>query len=172
MWVITFFRAWMPFGHKLTTYNGLDRTRKFRRSPLCKSSRTIITLQGMRFELRWHISQIYVLTGFPRVTTPWRLTTLRCWNWPLMAASCRNLTSSFSPIPSFSVLMATGITPTGDCHRPLSTLPNWPDPKCSVILHVQRKCKDLCISVCTKHFNSHCICCLSISLYLFLASCS
>ena len=70
-----------------------------------------------------------VLTGFPIVTTPCSLTMLGWWNWPMMAASCRNLTFSFSEASTLSVFMATSTSPPGECHIPLSTLPKCPEPR-------------------------------------------
>ena len=84
-----------------------------------------------------------LLTGSPTVMTPRSFTTLGCLNCPLMAASRRNLTLSFSSDPSFSVFTATSTAPVGDCHIPLFTVPNWPEPRCSVILkkHTKRSPK-------------------------------
>ena len=70
-----------------------------------------------------------ILTGSPMVTTPCSLTTLGWWNWPIMAASCRNFTLSSSEVLSLSVLIATGTDPVGVVHTPLLTVPNCPDPK-------------------------------------------
>ena len=79
-------------------------------------------------------SGLFILTGSPTVTTPRSFTTLGCLNWPLMAASCRNLTLSSCEALDCSVFTATSTVPAGDCHIPLFTVPNWPEPRCSVIL--------------------------------------
>jgi len=73
-------------------------------------------------------------TSSPTVTTPCSWTTLGCLNWPLMAASCRNFTLSASDVPPFSILIATSSCPISDCHLPLFTTPNWPDPRLSPLL--------------------------------------
>ena len=58
------------------------------------------------------------------------VTTLGCLNWPMMAASCRNLILSCSSDPSFSVFTATSTSsPVVECHTPRCTLPNWPEPR-------------------------------------------
>ena len=75
------------------------------------------------------------LTGCSVVTTPYSFTTLGWLNCPMMAASCRNLTLSSSFTPGFRVLTATGTSPSGDRHTPLSTVPNWPEPRWSTTLH-------------------------------------
>ena len=67
-------------------------------------------------------------TGFPTVTTPSSCTMLGCLNWPLMAASCRNLTVSFSEVPSCSTFTATSTHAFPSCHTPLFTVPNCPEP--------------------------------------------
>ena len=79
-------------------------------------------------------SGLFLLTGSPTVTTPRSFTTLGCLNCPLMAASCRNLTLSSCEALDCSVFTATSTAPAGDCHIPLFTVPNWPEPRCSVIL--------------------------------------
>ena len=79
-------------------------------------------------------SGLFILTGSPTVTTPRSFTTLGCLNCPLMAASCRNLTLSSCEALDCSVFTATSTAPVGDCHIPLFTVPNWPEPRCSVIL--------------------------------------
>ena len=75
-----------------------------------------------------------LLTGSPTVTTPRSFTTLGCLNCPLIAASCRNLTLSSCDALDCSVFTATSTAPAGDCHIPLFTVPNWPEPRCCVIL--------------------------------------
>ena len=79
-------------------------------------------------------SWLILLTGSSTVTTPRSFTTLGCLNCPLMAASCRNFTASLSEAPGFSVFTATSMVPVDNCHTPLVTVPNWPDPRWSVIL--------------------------------------
>ena len=81
------------------------------------------------------------LLTVPSVTTPWSSTTLGWWNWPMMAASCRNLTLSIMVALDLSVLIATsrGLWRSSRCHSPRCTLPNWPDPSCSRILWDKRK---------------------------------
>jgi len=76
----------------------------------------------------------YRLTGSPRVTTPYRDTTLGWENWPIMAASWRNFTLSPSEVPGHNSFMATSTSPLGHCQNPLLTVPKWPEPKCSMIL--------------------------------------
>ena len=51
-----------------------------------------------------------------------------------MAASCRNLTISSSGDSGFNVLMATSTGPSGECHTPLLTHPNCPEPSLAVVL--------------------------------------
>ena len=83
-----------------------------------------------------------LLTGSPTVTTPRSFTTLECLNCPLMAASCRNLTLSSCEVLDCSVFTATSTAPAGDCHIPLFTVPNWPEPRCSVILKEKKQKRD------------------------------
>ena len=74
-------------------------------------------------------------TFCPSLTIPWRATTLVCLNWPMMAPSCRNLILSASFADDLRVLMATSCAgPVDGLHTPLWTVPNWPDPRLSVIL--------------------------------------
>ncbi len=74
------------------------------------------------------------LTGSPTVTTPYSLTTLGCRNCPMMAASWRNLTLSISEAIGCRVLTATSIDSTLVVHTPMLTVPNWPEPRCLIIL--------------------------------------
>ena len=75
------------------------------------------------------------LTGSPTVTTPWSLTMLGCLNWPLMAASCRNLSLSSSLDSGLRVLIATSTgEPPPASHFPRFTTPNCPDPNDSPTL--------------------------------------
>ena len=64
---------------------------------------------------------VFKLTGSPTVTTPCSLTMLGWWNWPLMAASCRNLTIFSSEVSTFSVFTATSTGPSKESHTPLFT---------------------------------------------------
>ena len=57
----------------------------------------------------------------------------------MMAASCRNLTFSSSGDSAFSVLMATSTGPSGECHTPLLTLPNCPEPSLVVVLQTKHE---------------------------------
>ncbi len=82
-----------------------------------------------------YIRFICWLTGFPIVTTPSNVIMFGWWNWPLMAASCRNLTSSSSVALLFKVLMATSISFLLKVHFPFATLPNCPDPIFFTTLH-------------------------------------
>ena len=81
------------------------------------------------------LHNLHKTTGCSVVTTPYSFTTLGWLNCPMMAASCRNLTLSSSFTPGFRVLTATGTSPSGDHHTPLSTVPNWPEPRWSTTLH-------------------------------------
>ena len=56
----------------------------------------------------------------------------------MMAASCRNLTFSSSGDSGFNVLMATFTGPSGECHTPLSTHPNCPEPSLVVVLQTKQ----------------------------------
>ena len=129
-----------------------------------------------------------LLTGSPTVTTPRSFTTLECLNCPLMAASCRNLTLSSCEALDCSVFTATSTAPAGDCHIPLFTVPNWPEPRCSVILKkkeaqnynsdVLQRCtvSGAYELYCGAHklptvWNTYCIWCLGISRYFLSASC-
>ena len=82
------------------------------------------------------LGKILQLTGSPTVTTPYSFTTLGWLNWPMMAASCRNLTWSSSHDPSFIVLTATSVYPECVYHTPRFTIPNCPEPRLLVNLHV------------------------------------
>ena len=64
------------------------------------------------------------LTGSPIVTTPYILMTLMWLNWPIMAASCRNLTLSSSEDPAFKVLTANSSSCLHMLHDALYTSPN------------------------------------------------
>ena len=64
------------------------------------------------------------LTGSPIVTTPYILMTLVWLNWPIMAASCRNLTLSSSEDPAFKVLTASSSSCLHMLHDALYTSPN------------------------------------------------
>ena len=75
------------------------------------------------------------LTGFPTVTTPNSRMMLGWKNWPMMAASWRNLTISNSELPTLSFFKAASVGPHGASHTPLSTVPNCPAPKFPVILY-------------------------------------
>lgn len=76
-----------------------------------------------------------MLTGLPTVTTPSSLTTLGWWNWPLMAASWRNFTTSPCEAPGLSIFTATSNCTSFDaCHSPLCTIPNCPAPSWVFIL--------------------------------------
>ena len=81
---------------------------------------------------------LHALTGSPTVTIPCSLTMLGWWNWPMMAASCRNFTFSPSGDSSFKVLMATSTGSPGECHTPLLTHPNCPEPSLVVVLQSNR----------------------------------
>ncbi len=143
------------------------------------------------------------LTGSPTVTTPYSLTTLGCRNWPMMAASWRNLTLSISEAIGCRVLTATSVDSTLVVHTPMLTVPNWPEPRCLIILqcvqctlyishcliacafdcsfqatggnvtslwNVQKKRTSKCSALPIMNKRTHCICCLTISLYLRLDS--
>ena len=98
----------------------------------------IITILGINQVILLSVNTFYspqiLLTGCPVVTTPINFTTLGCLNWPLMAASWRNLTLSASQLPGLSVFTATSTGPLGEDHTPWETIPNWPEPKCLVML--------------------------------------
>jgi len=53
---------------------------------------------------------------------------------PIIAASCRNFSLSSCEALDCRVFTATSMAPAGDCHISLFTVPNWPEPRCSVIL--------------------------------------
>lgn len=76
----------------------------------------------------------HTLTGVPTVTTPCKRTMFGCLNCPMMAASWRNLTVSFSDALLLSILTAMSRSPWSVCHTPLATFPNCPEPRCPVIL--------------------------------------
>ena len=65
-----------------------------------------------------------VLTGSPMVTSPYNLTTFRCENWPMMAASWRSLTCSMLDVSGGSCLMASTKVSLETVHSPLDTVPN------------------------------------------------
>ena len=60
---------------------------------------------------------------------------LGCLNWPMIAASCRNMMVSWLAGFDCNILTATSLSPPGVFQTPLFTVPNFPDPKCSVALH-------------------------------------
>ena len=71
-------------------------------------------------------------TGVPTVTTPCSAMTLGCQNWPMMAASCRNLIGLLSWTHFFlSVFTATNMDSPSHTHRPLQMLAEKPEPICS-----------------------------------------
>ena len=74
------------------------------------------------------------LTGFPTVTTPWSVMTPGCQNWPMMAASCRNLTESLSEAFSLSFFTATNMDSFSHIHSPLQMVAKCPEPIFSSIL--------------------------------------
>ena len=71
------------------------------------------------------------LTGSSTVTTPCNEITLVCQNWPMIAASCKNNTLSFSEATSLSLLTATCTHSSSHDHKPLKILAKFPDPICS-----------------------------------------
>ena len=77
-----------------------------------------------------------MLTGSVLQTTPKRETTLGCENCAMMAASWRNFTLSSSDDPSFRSFSATGMLMTPFFHKPCSTEPNCPDPRCLCTLRI------------------------------------
>ena len=89
--------------------------------------------------LAMSLIQCSLLTGSPLVTTPWRCTTLGCRNWSMMAASWRNLTFSVSREPLARDFTATSCVPLLVLQTALSTVPNWPDPRCVVSLTCAEK---------------------------------
>ena len=94
-------------------------------------------------------------------------TMLGCLNWPMMAASCRNLIVS-SPVGfGCNILTATSLLPLEACQIPLFTVPNCPDPKYSVILSTSY------FTLRTLYYieTTHCIWCLQISLNFLLDNC-
>ena len=60
--------------------------------------------------------------------------TLGWWNWPIVAASCKNLTLSTSFALSCSIFTATSFKPESECQMPLCTCPNRPDPRWPIVL--------------------------------------
>ena len=83
-----------------------------------------------------------MLTGSVLQTTPKRETTLGCENWAMMAASWRNFTLSSSDDPSFRSFSATGMLMTPFFHKPCSTEPNCPDPRCLCTLRINSHNRD------------------------------
>lgn len=86
-----------------------------------------------------HINNKIVLTGFPTVTIPCSRTMLGWQNWPMMAASCRNLVCSISGASGFNVFTATSTLPPVFCHTPLCTVPKCPEPMLAVTLEEKER---------------------------------
>ena len=75
-----------------------------------------------------------MLTGSVLLTTPYKETTLGCVNCAMMAASWRNFTLSVLDDPSLRIFSATGMLLAPFFHKPCSTEPNCPDPRCPCTL--------------------------------------
>ena len=116
----------------------------------------------------------YALTGSPAVTTPNIMTTLGSLNWPMMDASWRNFTLSSPPAPSLRVLTATSTSPSGPCHTPLHTSPNWPEPSLDSSLTRQIRKKggsnNTWIPCSIKYAMFYWVCALSSSVHIFHSS--
>ena len=75
------------------SYTGLSEVRWARRSPIFIISTTIIIYSRKRAQedsYRIVVKHSIVFTCLLSRRTPWRVMTLGCLNWPMMAASCRN----------------------------------------------------------------------------------
>ena len=125
----------IEFSLCLSTHSGLIECRKSLKSPPCIISTTsIICIQCNVHMLTYcFIVCNCILTGSLSLITPCSVTMLGCLNCAIMAASWRNLTLSTSLDPSLRVFNATSKS-SFFFHSPLSTLPNWPDPRWPVIL--------------------------------------
>lgn len=101
-------------------------------SPFFISSSTIIG-----WEIGNEETELYISVSFPTryhtssdmVTTPYNFTTLGCRNWPIIAASFRNLVLIASFLPALHTFTATSIGATNCCvHTARLTVPNCPLP--------------------------------------------
>ena len=114
-----------------------DFTKHFR-SPFGISSRMIINWwENHAVSKNQFLVEVWLLlTGSPTVTTPCNLMTLAWKNCPIMAASLRKLTLSFSGTLGRRVLTATSSFRPQCCHTPLCTVPKCPLPMQLLMLWV------------------------------------